>query len=150
MPQSLARMPVHLIFSTKNRLRSIPDDLRDQLHRYAAGIINNHGCHSLLINSVEDHIHVLFDLGRTVTLSKMVQEVKTATSAWIKTKGPQHRLFAWQSGYAGFAVSPGDIRSISDYISGQREHHRRESFQEEYRRFLTEYGIDFDELYVWD
>jgi putative transposase len=86
MPQSRARLPIHLIFSTKNRLRSIPDELRDQLHRYVAGVINNNGCHSMHINSVEDHIHILFDLGRTVTLSKIVQEVKTATSSWIKTK----------------------------------------------------------------
>jgi REP element-mobilizing transposase RayT len=94
MPQSLARLHIHLIFSTKNRERLISDDVRDSLHAYMATVLQNRGCSPVLINSVEDHVHILFDLARTVTVSSTVEEVKKASSKWIKTQGAAFASFA--------------------------------------------------------
>jgi putative transposase len=150
MPQSLARLHIHLIFSTKNRERLISDDVRDSLHAYMATVLQNMGCPPVLINSVEDHVHILFDLARTVPVSATVEEVKKASSKWIKTQGAPFASFAWQAGYGAFAVSESNVPAVRDYIAGQREHHRKKTFQDEYRAFLVRHGIDFDERYVWD
>ncbi len=150
MPQSLARLNVHLIFSTKNRERYLHDPIRDSLHKYMAVVLQNFGCPASIINSVEDHIHILFDLGRTRAVSQVVEEVKTTSSKWIKTQDGRFANFAWQAGYGAFAVSESNVLSVRDYIVNQREHHRVKSFQEEFRAFLERHGIAFDERYVWD
>ncbi len=150
MPQSLARLHVHLIFSTKHRERVIHDGVRDSLHAYLATVLQNLGCPPVLINSVEDHVHILFELGRTVAVSEAVEEAKKVSSKWIKTQGVEFRAFAWQAGYGAFAVSESNVPAVREYIAGQREHHRVKSFQEEYRAFLKRHGVAFDERYVWD
>lgn len=150
MPQSLARLPIHLVFSTKNRERIITDSVRDSLHAYMATVLENLGCHAHLINSVEDHVHILFELARTVAVSQAVEEVKKASYKWIKTQGAELAGFAWQAGYGAFAVSESNVPAVREYIAGQQEHHRLKSFQEEYRAFLQRHRIAFDERYVWD
>ncbi|MBP7951306.1 MAG: IS200/IS605 family transposase [Verrucomicrobiales bacterium] len=150
MPQSLARLPIHLVFSTKNRERLITDAVRDSLHAYMATVLANLGCHAHLINSVEDHVHILFELSRTVAVSQAVEEVKKASSKWIKTHGAGFGGFAWQAGYGAFAVSESNVPAVREYIADQREHHRVKSFQEEYRAFLERHRVAFDERYVWD
>ena len=102
------------------------------------------------MNSVEDHIHILFELSRTATISEVVEEVKKSSSRWIKTQGIEFRAFAWQAGYGAFAVSESSVGAVRDYIIRQPEHHRIKSFQEEYRAFLERHRISFDENYVWD
>jgi putative transposase len=150
MPQSLARLHIHLVFSTKNREPRIPDTTRDSLHRYMATVLQNLGCPPVLINSMPDHVHLLFDLSRTVHVSGVVEEVKKSSSKWIKTQGDPFAGFAWQSGYGAFAVSESNVPIVRDYIATQAEHHRRKSFQEEYRAFLEKHRVSFDERYVWD
>jgi REP element-mobilizing transposase RayT len=150
MAQSLARLHLHLIFSTKNRERVITDGIRESLHAYMATVLQNFGCPPVLINSVEDHVHVLFELSRTVAVSSAVEDVKKASSKWIKTQGEQFAGFAWQAGYGVFAVSESNVPVVREYIANQQEHHRRKSFQEEYRAFLERHQIAFDERYVWD
>jgi REP element-mobilizing transposase RayT len=150
MPQSLARIPIHLVFSTKNRERLISDAVRDSLHAYMATVLENLGCHAHLINSVEDHVHILFELSRTVAVSQAVEEVKKASSKWLKTRGAEFASFAWQAGYGAFAVSESNVSAVREYIAGQREHHRFKSFQEEYRTFLERHRVAFDERYLWD
>ncbi len=150
MPQSLARLHTHLVFSTKNRERFLTDPVRDPLHRYMATVLKNLGCAPVLINSVEDHIHLLFDLARTVTIAKAVEEVKKSSSKWIKTQGPQFGGFAWQAGYGAFAVSLSNVDPVRHYIATQQEHHRKRSFQDEFREMLRLNGVEFDERYVWD
>jgi putative transposase len=150
MPQSLARLHVHLVFSTKNREPIITDAVRDALHSYMATVLQNLGSAPVLINSVDDHAHVLFDLSRTVSVSQAVEEVKKASSKWIKTQGAGFVGFSWQSGYGAFAVSESNVEAVREYIANQREHHRKKSFQEEYRQFLERHRIAFDERYVWD
>lgn len=150
MPQSLARLHVHLIFSTKHRAPLLRDAVRDALHRYMAVVLQNLECPAKLINSVEDHVHILFALGRTVALSKVVEDIKKSSSKWIKTQGVEYADFAWQAGYGAFAVSESNIAAVREYIADQREHHRKKSFQEEYRAFLERHHVAFDERYVWD
>ncbi len=150
MPQSLARLHVHLVFSTKHRTRLITNSVRNSLHAYMATVLQNLGCPPVLINSVEDHVHILFELARTVSVSQAVEDVKKSSSKWIKTQGDEFGEFAWQAGYGAFAVSESAVPSVRDYIAVQQEHHRRKSFQEEYRVFLERHGIAFDERYVWD
>ena len=150
MPQSLARVVIHLVFSTKNREPLITDSVRDSLHAYMATVLQNLGCTPVLINSVEDHAHLLFDLSRTVSISQVVEDVKKASSKWIKTQGAAFAAFAWQSGYGAFAVSESNVETVHEYIANQREHHRKKSFQDEYRQFLERHRIAFDERYVWD
>jgi putative transposase len=150
MPQSLARIHIHLVFSTKYREPLITDPIRESLHGYMAVVLQNLGCAPVLINSVEDHIHLLFDLARTVSISQAVEDVKKASSKWIKTQGAEFATFAWQSGYGAFAVSESNVEMVRNYIAKQREHHRTKSFQEEYRQFLERHRVTFDERYVWD
>lgn len=150
MPQSLARLHVHLVFSTKHRVPLIHDGTRDSLHRYMGVVLGNFSCPPVLINSVEDHVHLLFNLGRTVSVAAVVEEVKTTSSKWMKTQGADLTTFAWQKGYGAFAVSEAHLADLSRYIERQREHHGPVSFQDEYRRLLGENQVPYDERYVWD
>lgn len=150
MPQSLARLHIHLVFSTKNRERIITNEVRSPLHAYMATVLQNLGCAPVLINSVEDHAHLLFDLARTLSISQAVEDVKKSSSKWIKTQGPEFAGFAWQAGYGAFAVSESNVETVRAYIANQREHHRTKTFQEEYRAFLERHNVAFDERYVWD
>ena len=150
MPQSLAKLLVHLIYSTKNREPVLRDDVRDELHRYSAGILKELESPAILINSVEDHIHILYAHSKNYSPSKIVEEVKKGTSKWIKTKGPAYEGFHWQNGYGAFSVSQSRVEEVVNYIEGQKEHHRRRAFQEEYREFLRRYEVPYDERYVWD
>jgi REP element-mobilizing transposase RayT len=150
MAQSLARVHLHLIFSTKNRQALLLENIRLDLHAYMATVLNHLGCRALLINSMDDHVHLLFDLGRTVSISAAVEEVKKSSSKWMKTKGELFSQFAWQAGYGAFAVSESNVAEVRAYIANQTEHHRQRSFQEEYRSFLERHGLAYDERYVWD
>ena len=150
MPQSLARLHVHLVFSTKNRERMLTDAVRDSMHAYMAKVLWNLGCQAVLINSVEDHVHLLFELSRTTSISEVVEDVKKSSSKWIKSQGPAFERFAWQSGYGVFAVSESNLEVVRGYVAKQREHHHRKTFQEEYRQFLERHRIAYDERYVWD
>ena len=150
MPQSLARLHIHLIFSTKHRARLITNAVRSSLHAYMASVLQNLGCVPVLINSLEDHVHILFELARIVSVSQAVEDVKKSSSRWIKTQGNEFIGFAWQAGYDAFAVSESNVQAVREYIADQQEHHRRKSYQEEYQAFLEKHGIAYDLRYVWD
>ena len=150
MSQSLAQILVHLVFSTKGREPQIHDQLREELHAYIGGIIENHRGTLLKAGSVQDHIHLLLAHSRTIAPSELVKEIKIGSAKWIKTKGDRVSGFQWQSGYGIFSISPSHRSAVEDYIAKQEEHHRVVSFQEEYLRLLKKYEIPFDERYVWD
>lgn len=150
MPQSLAQILVHLVFSTKNREPLLSDDWRDELHAYIGGIAENHKGTLLKAGSVADHIHLLIAHPRTCAPAELVQEIKTGSSKWVKTKSPQLAGFHWQGGYGIFSISPSHRPALEKYIANQAEHHRVVTFQEEYRRLLEKYRIEYDERYVWD
>jgi putative transposase len=151
MPQSFAQVFTHLVFSTKDRRPFLQDRaIRDEMHRFLGGTCHRLECPILLVGGVADHVHVLCCLGRTISIADLVRELKRESSPWIKTKSAELSDFYWQSGYGAFSVSPGHVATLKEYIANQEEHHRKESFQDEYRRLLTKYGIEWDERYVWD
>jgi REP element-mobilizing transposase RayT len=151
MAQSLARLWTHLIFSTKNRFPFLTDKvLRAEMHAYLAEMLRKHDCETLIVGGVEDHTHALFTLSRTLPIASVVKEVKRTSSGWIKDTAPKLSKFHWQAGYAAFSVSQSNLQEVIRYIENQEEHHKRVTFQDEYRAFLKAYGIDFDERYVWD
>jgi putative transposase len=150
MPQSLAKLYVHLIFSTKNRERTLPEAVRCDLHSYIGGILRELGCNPVEINTEPDHAHLLFTLCRTVSISTVVGQIKKGSNDWLRTKGAEFLNFYWQGGYGAFSVSQSAVGEVRDYIKGQQEHHKRVSFQDEFRAFLRRYDVEFDERYVWD
>jgi len=150
MPQSLSSILVHLIFSTKNREPFITPAIEPELHPYVAKILRELKSPSLALNGTSDHIHVLFALSRVITVAELVEEVKTNSSKWIKTKGRDFKNFHWQRGYGAFSVGQSDVEAVKRYIHNQKEHHKRVTFQDEYQEYLKSYGIDFDERYMWD
>jgi len=151
MPQSLARILVHTVFSTKDRRPLLRDKaLREELHRYLGGILARLQCQPMIVGGAQDHVHFLCALSRTLEPAAMVKEAKRGSSLWIKTKGPGQKDFAWQNGYGAFSIGFSQIEAVRRYIAGQEEHHRKISFQDEYRQLLRRYEMEFDERYVWD
>ncbi len=148
MPQSLSKVYLHCVFSTKKGEIFIPNAIQKDLHSYIIGILSNIGSYVYEIYANPDHIHILCILPRTVTIAEMISKIKTSSSKWIKKKGIVG--FSWQNGYGTFSVSSSKVETVKKYILNQKEHHKRTSFKEEYRLFLKEYKIDYDEQYVWD
>jgi putative transposase len=151
MPQSLVQIYVHIVFSTKDRAPFLRDTaFRERVHAYLVGICKNQDCPSLRIGGVEDHVHILCRLSKTLDVSALVRELKRDSSKWIKDENPRLPDFYWQNGYGAFSVSPSHVEALIEYIDNQVEHHRHESFQDEYRRLCKKYGLEIDERYVWD
>jgi len=150
MPQSLSSVLVHLVFSTKHREPFITSAIEPELQKYMASIFRALKSPSLAIDGTNDHVHTLFSLGRVISIADVVEEIKTESSKWIKTKGIEFENFHWQKGYGAFSIGRSNVASLKRYILGQKKHHRRITFQDEYRKFLAAYGIDYDERYVWD
>jgi REP element-mobilizing transposase RayT len=153
MPQSLARVAIHIVFSTKNRFPFFTDsELRKELPAYLGGTCNQVGCPVIAVGGWLDHVHILCFLGRQTTIAGLVGELKRSSSKWAKTKRcagvPQK--FAWQEGYAAYSVDQLGIEVVRMYVENQEDHHRRESFREELRKALREHDIPFDERYIWD
>jgi putative transposase len=150
MPQSLAKVYIHAVFSTKNRQPVLADTWRDELYQVIGGATNNLACQSLLVGGVEDHIHILFQLGRTISLADAIGKMKSTSSLWINQTRGLADAYHWQAGYAAFSVSQSNVAAVREYIRCQPEHHRKQSFQEELREWLRRYEIEWDERYVWD
>jgi putative transposase len=150
MPQSLANLLVHAVFSTSDRRPLIPEEVRPDLYAYAGGILRNLNCQPVQLGGVADRVHVLFRLGRTLSLAEAMEKVKSGTSKWIKTKEGIPADFRWQAGYGAFSVSPEHEARVGRYIQEQETHHRSASFQDELRDLLREAGLEYDERYLWD
>jgi putative transposase len=148
VPQSLAKILVHVIFSTKNREPVIPREIRPKLHAYIGGILENLRCPSLQTGGTADHVHTVLSLARTQSVADVVEEVKKSSSKWVKQQGVDS--FFWQAGYGAFSIGESQLPALIKYIARQEEHHRHLSFQEEFRRLLLRYGVAYDERYVWD
>jgi REP element-mobilizing transposase RayT len=150
MPQSLSYLLIHVVFSTKDRAPVLASSIRPALHAYLATVARNADCECYRVGGIADHVHLAIRLSRTMTTAKLVEELKTSSSKWLKTQSPALAAFAWQRGYGAFSVGLSDLSALREYIDNQEEHHRKRTFQDEYRAFLTKYGIEYDERYVWD
>ncbi|MFP4356761.1 MAG: transposase [Phycisphaerae bacterium] len=149
MPQSLAQIHLHLIFSTKDR-RPVLGDILTATHEYIGGIIRELGSASHRIGGTADHVHALCLLPRALCPAELVQKIKTGSSKWLKKQGIDSGRFAWQKGYGAFSVSASNLGNAAAYIANQAKHHHRRTFQEEYREFLDRHNVQYDERYVWD
>ncbi len=150
MPQSLASVPIHFVWSTKDRQAFINPEIEKELFAYMASIFRAHESPALTINGTANHVHILSMLSRKITIAKLVEEVKKSSSKWIKTKGLDYQKFYWQSGYAALSIGQSNIEALKRYITNQKEHHRKKTFQQEYIEFLKKYNIEHDERYIWD
>lgn|SRR5690554_146514 len=150
MPQSIAYNYIHITFSTKDRYPFIDKKIEQELFQYIGGICKNIECNPVKIGGYKDHIHILCVLSRKIALMKLIEEVKSHSSKWIKTKGEKYQNFYWQRGYGSFSVNPAEIDVVVRYIENQAEHHRKKTFQEEYLAFIKKYKVEYDERYLWD
>jgi len=149
MPQSLARLLVHLIFSTKNRMAFLQSpQIRSEVHAYLTSTLRGLDCEPVQVGGVADHVHLLFGLSRTISLAELVKDLKTSSTKMMRDKG--HRDFSWQTGYGAFSVSESNKSAIIEYIVNQETHHRKMTFQEEIRVLLKKHSVCFDERYIWD
>jgi len=149
MSQSLSKLFVHIIFHVKKSQTKIRKEDQKELYAYIGAIIRDKDSIPILINGVEDHIHILCVMSKNIALSKLVEEIKRHSSRWIKTKDSHYKSFAWQGGYGGFSVSSSLHDTTKRYIANQEEHHKKMSFKEEYLLFLKEYSTEHNEAYLW-
>lgn len=148
MPQSLHQVYGHLVFSTKNREALIDPEIESRLYEYMGGIVRDLGGSTVEIKGMPDHIHLLIRASKSVSDVEFMKQLKGSSSVWMGEQGVAG--FKWQAGYGWFGVSALDVEKAGAYVRGQKEHHRTVGFQEEFRRFLERYGVEYDERYVWD
>jgi putative transposase len=150
VPQSLAKVYLHVIFSTKHREPVLADGWREERFQVLGGAVNQSGCQSMVVGGVADHVHLLIQLGRTITIADMVRVVKISSSLWVNQTRGLPAPFHWQNGYAALSVSQSNVDAVADYVRRQPAHHERRSFQDELRDWLSRYDVAWDEQYVWD
>jgi putative transposase len=150
MGQSLVKNFIHLVFSTKHRQPFIMPPWEDELHHYLGGICNRLDCKSIQVGGYTDHVHILCMLSKKIALIKLLEEVKSHSSKWFKTLHPSLEDFYWQNGYGAFSVNYKGVEAVAQYIRNQHAHHNKQSFQDEFRAYMAEYEMEYDERYVWD
>ncbi len=151
MANTLVKIYVHVVFHVKKtRIIMRKADL-PRIFEYIGGILRNHDSMALAVGGIENHVHILMTLPKTQTLSDLVRTVKAVSSGWIKSIDPDYyNAFAWQDGYGAFSVSSSVLANTVKYINGQEEHHKTDTYEDEYRRFLKAYNIECDEKYIFD
>jgi REP element-mobilizing transposase RayT len=149
MPQSFASLHCHLVFSTKHRQAFISAELQPRLFEYIGGIARNNNCPLIAAGGIPDHVHLLVSLPRTLAVSDAVRVIKTNSSSWLHDEIGL-REFEWQTGFGAFAVSYSNVEHVQTYLANQAEHHRRQSFQEEFLELLRRHNLNWDERYIWN
>lgn len=151
MPQSLVKILVHIVFSTKDRIDLITPEIEDSLFRYISGIVAGNYARLLICNGVANHIHLLISIGRN-DVGELIGDIKRSSSLWIKRQGPEFRKFYWQKGYGAFSIGQSQVSAVSEYIRDQKEHHHKtnQTYEDEFRGLCRKYEVEFDERYCWD
>jgi len=150
MPQSLVRNLIHVVFSTKNRADLISPEIEDGLYGYMHGIVENNKSKLILANGTANHVHLLISLGKVVSLSELIGDIKRASSVWVKQKHSKSFNFYWQEGYGAFSIGQTEDEIVMKYIANQKVHHKKKDYKTEFRGFLNKYKIEYDERYIWD
>ena len=150
MPQSLSQVILHIVFSTKERRPWLDLEIRPRMHGYLATVCRDCGCEAYRVGGIADHVHLAVRLSRTISQAQLLEKIKKTSSAWIKSQGSQYHGFFWQGGYGSFSNGWSQLEELMRYIDHQEQHHRIQTFQEEYRELLRKYRVEFDERYVWD
>jgi putative transposase len=149
MSNTYTQLHVQFVFAVKYRAALIQQEWSERLHQYITGIFQSNKHKMLAINSMPDHIHIFIGLRPHQSISSLIQNVKTESSKWVKEKKFCRSVFAWQEGYGAFSYSKTHIPEVIGYIQNQSEHHKKESFLDEYRGFLRSFGIEYDEQYIF-
>lgn len=149
MSQSLSKLYIHAIFHVKNDGCLIRTEDEKEIYAYIGGTIKISKSIPIIVNGTENHIHVMCIMSKNISLAGLLEDIKTNSSRWMKTLGPHYREFAWQGGYAGYSVSQSKVPVVENYIRNQKEHHKKQTFQEEYVLFLKENRVDYNEDYLW-
>ncbi len=150
MPQSLVKLLVHAVFSTKNRVDLITLEIENGLFGYMHGIVENNKSKLIAANGTANHVHLLISLGKVISISELIGDIKRDSSVWIKTQDAQFKNFHWQEGYGAFSIGQSQVGTVMKYIANQKEHHQKKTFENEMREFYRRYDIEYDERYVWD
>jgi putative transposase len=150
MPQSLVRNLIHVCFSTKNRVDLIMPEIERDLFSYMHGIVENNNSKLILANGTANHVHLLISIGKTLSISELIGDIKRDSSSWVKTQDRKFSQFYWQEGYGAFSVGQTEDERVIKYIANQKEHHQQKDYKTEFRGFLRKYKIEYDERYVWD
>ena len=150
MAQSLSKILLHLVFSTKKREPWIVPEIRPALHAYLAGAVRSLNAEAYRVGGVSDHVHLACTLPRTMQVSKLLEEIKKSSSTWMKQQAPAYHDFSWQAGYGAFSLGQSQLDALISYIDRQEEHHRKRTFKEELVDILKRYGVNYDERYIWE
>ena len=149
MPQSLVKMLAHIVFSTKDRIKIITPEIEAELFGYIGGIIRNNGARMIIAGGTLDHLHLLVSLGR-IDIGELIGDIKRDSSRWMKKQDPRFSQFYWQRGYGAFSIGQSQVAAVSKYIQNQKEHHKEQTFQDEFRVLCRKYDVEIDERYCWD
>ena len=147
MPQSLVKILVHIVFSTKDRIDLIDPAIEAELYKYIHGILENQGARLIVGNGTANHTHLLTSIGKN-DVPTLVGSIKRSTSLWLKQKGCNK--FYWQKGYGAFSIGQSQVEDVSRYIRDQKEHHGKYSYKDEFRTLCRKYEVEIDEKYCWD
>lgn len=150
MPQSLVKILIHVVFSTKNRADLIAPEIENSLFGYIHGIVENNESKLIIANGTTNHIHLLISLGRKIDISKLIGDIKRDSSSWVKKQSAGLSNFYWQKGYGAFSIGQSQIEVVINYIEKQKEHHKKQDFKDEFRVLLKKYAVDYNEQFVWD
>lgn len=150
MANTYSQLNIHCVFAVKGRENLITNNFRDDLYRYMSGILKNDGSYPLAVNGWKDHVHVFFELPVTLSVSKQMQMLKSASSKWINDNQFVKGKFAWQEGYGAFSYSHSQRDEVIKYIINQEQHHKNQTFKEDYLGLLKKFNIDFDGKYVFE
>jgi putative transposase len=150
MGNTYTALHFHFVFSTKNRRPWISHNIEERVWNYLGGVARENGMKPILTGGMPDHIHMALGLPSTLAVSKAVQQIKGASSKWIKETFPRFDEFAWQDGYGAFSVSKSVLPTVVSYIERQPDHHHRATFQEEFVTLLKLHEIEYEEKYLWD
>ena len=150
MAQSLSRILIHIIFSTKDRFPFLTDrELRKRMHAYLARVFYEHESPAIEVGGTVDHVHIACLLSRNYAICDIIRKAKANSTSWVKSESVGCSIFSWQGGYGVFSIDPLEIDSVKKHIQGQEEHHRKLTFQEEYLEILRKYGMEYDQRYIW-
>ncbi len=149
MANTYINILIHTVFTTKNREPWLSSSLRERLYPYICGIARENSLKVLCIGGTDNHVHILLSLNSTTSIAKAIQLIKGGSSKWIHDIFSEQKLFSWQEGYGAFSIGISNVDETRQYIENQEKHHSKESFCDEYLKFLRKNNIDFDEKYLW-
>lgn len=147
MPHTYTNLLFHIVFATKERFPFIKAEFEARLYEYIGGTIRGLGCILLEMGGVEDHVHMIVRLKPNMSVSKFLEQLKPSVTKWARST--VHPKFEWQNGYGAFSIGESQIEGVRGYIRKQKEHHKKEVYEDEFKSMLTKAGIEFDDRYLW-